>query len=126
MTHPQRTGPGSDCGPVGVYGRSTVTNWDALGDIFGGLGRAVERSLTSLFGSSNARYIRKMQPMVDAIGALEPKYQAMTDAESKEQTPRFRKRLAGGETLDDLLVEAFAVCREAGRATWACGTTTSS
>ncbi|MEI8371625.1 MAG: SEC-C metal-binding domain-containing protein [Planctomycetota bacterium] len=89
--------------------------WDALGDIFGGISRAVERSLTSLFGSSNARYIKKMQPTVDAIGALEPKYQAMTDAELKEQTAKFRKRLAGGETLDDLLVEAFAVCREAGR-----------
>ena len=89
--------------------------WDALGDAFGGLGRFVERSLTGLFGSSNARYIRKLQPMVDAIGALEPKYQAMTDAELTEQTAKFRKRLAGGETLDDLLVEAFAVCREAGR-----------
>ncbi len=89
--------------------------WDALGDFFGGISRALERSLTSLFGSSNARYIKKMQPMVDAIGALEPKYQAMTDAELKEQTAKFRKRLAGGETLDDLLVEAYAVCREAGR-----------
>ena len=52
---------------------------------------------------------------VAAINALEPKYQAMTDAELREQTVKFRKRLAGGETLDDLLVEAFAVCREAGR-----------
>ena len=50
-----------------------------------------------------------------AIGALEPKYQALTDGEIKEQTDKFRKRLAAGETLDDLLVEAFAVCREAGR-----------
>src|SRR5271169_2809059 len=89
--------------------------WDGLGDLFGGLGRFVERSLTGLFGSSNARYIKKMQPMVDAIGALEPKYQAMTDAELKEQTAKFRKRLAGGETLDDLLIEAYAVSREAGR-----------
>src|SRR5271157_2225053 len=89
--------------------------WDALGDIFGGMSRGLERSLTSLFGSSNARYIKKLQPMVDAIAALEPKYQALTDAELKEQTAKFRKRLAGGETLDDLLVEAYAVCREAGR-----------
>ncbi len=55
--------------------------WDVLGDVFGGLGRFVERSLTSLFGSSNARYIKKLQPKVDAINALEPKYQAMTDEE---------------------------------------------
>ena len=89
--------------------------WDILGLIFGGFARSIERGITSLFGSSNARYIRKLQPTVDAISALEPKYQVMTDAELKEQTATFRKRLATGETLDDLLVEAFAVCREAGR-----------
>ncbi|MGD0898472.1 MAG: SEC-C metal-binding domain-containing protein [Thermoguttaceae bacterium] len=89
--------------------------WDLLGLVFGGIGRTVERSLTNLFGSSNARYLKKLQPTVAAINALEPKYQALTDAELKEQTAKFRKRLAGGETPDDLLVEAFAVCREAGR-----------
>jgi preprotein translocase subunit SecA len=89
--------------------------WDALGVVFGGAGKAVERSLTSLFGSSNARYLKKLHPIVAAVNALEPKYQVLTDAELKEQTSKFRKRLVGGETLDDLLVEAFAVCREAGR-----------
>jgi preprotein translocase subunit SecA len=89
--------------------------WDAVGDIFNGMSRGLERSLTSLFGSSNARYIRKLHPMVAAIAALEPNYQTMTDAELREQTVKFRKRLAGGETLDDLLIEAYAVCREAGR-----------
>ena len=88
---------------------------DVLGGFFGGIGRAVERSITSLFGSSNARYLKKLQPTVYAISALEPKYQEMTDAELREQTVKFRKRLAGGETLNDLLIEAFAVCREAGR-----------
>jgi preprotein translocase subunit SecA len=83
--------------------------------LFGGIGRTVERTITGLFGSSNARYLKKLQPTIDAINALESKYQAMTDAELREQTARFRKRLAAGETLDDLLVEAFAVCREAGR-----------
>ena len=89
--------------------------WDVVSDFFGGIGRGIERAITSLFGSSNARYLKKLQPTVDAINALEPKYQAMTDAELREQTAKFRKRLAAGETLDDLLVEAFAVCREAGR-----------
>ncbi len=89
--------------------------WDVLSLIFGGVARGIERGITSLFGSSNARFIKKLQPTVDAINALEPKYQAMTDAELREQTPKFRKRLAAGETLDDILVEAFAVCREAGR-----------
>ena len=69
-----------------------------------------------MFGSSNARFIKRLQPKVDAINALEPKYQAMTDADLRNQTVEFRRRLTAGETLDDLLVEAFAVCREAGRA----------
>jgi preprotein translocase subunit SecA len=88
---------------------------DVFNLIFGGIARSIERGITSLFGSSNARYIKKLQPTVDAVNALESKYQAMTDAELREQTVKFRKRLAAGETLEDLLVEAFAVCREAGR-----------
>ena len=89
--------------------------WDAASGFFNGLGTRVERSITGLFGSSNARYIKKLQPQIDAINALEPKYQAMSDAELREQTAVFKKRLAEGQTLDDLLIEAFAVCREAGR-----------
>jgi preprotein translocase subunit SecA len=89
--------------------------WELLGEVMGGFGRAVERTATSLFGSSNARYIKKLQPKVAAINALEQKYQALSDEELREQTVLFRKRLAAGETLDDLLVEAFAVCREGGR-----------
>jgi preprotein translocase subunit SecA len=89
--------------------------WEIVSLIFGGIGRAFERAITSLFGSSNARYIKKLQPKVDAINALEPKYQAMSDDELRQQTTIFRERLAKGETLDDLLVEAFAVCREGGR-----------
>jgi preprotein translocase subunit SecA len=89
--------------------------WDVLSYFFGGVGRGLERGITSLFGSSNARFLKKLQPTIDAINALESRYQAMTDAELREQTAKFRKRLAAGETLDELLVEAFAVCREAGR-----------
>ncbi len=89
--------------------------WEFLSLVFGGLARSIERAITSLFGSSNARYIKKLQAKVEAINALEPKYQAMTDEELRQQTVEFRKRLAAGETLDDLLVEAFAVCREGGR-----------
>jgi len=89
--------------------------FEIVTDAFSGLARGMERGLTSLFGSSNARYLRKLQPVIDAINAREPKYQEMTDAELREQTDKFRQRLAAGETLDDLLIEAFAVCREAGR-----------
>jgi preprotein translocase subunit SecA len=89
--------------------------WDALGDFFTGLTSAIERTVTSLFGSSNARYIKKLQSRVEAINRLEPRFQAMSDEELRHQTTLFRERLAQGESLDDLLVEAFAVCREGGR-----------
>ena len=88
---------------------------DIAGSVFGGFGRSLERSLTALFGSSNARYIKKLQPKVAAINALESKYQGMTDEELRQQTVRFRERLAAGQTADDIMTEAFAVCREASR-----------
>ncbi len=89
--------------------------WEIVGELLGGVTRRLERLITGVFGSSNARYLKKLQPGVDAINSLEAKYQAMTDEELKEQTTRFRERLATGETHDNLLAEAFAVCREAGR-----------
>ena len=89
--------------------------WDNIGDFFNALTRGIESYLTSLFGSSNARYIKKLQPRVDAINALEPEMQKLTDEQLKAKTDEFRGRLRNGETLDDLLTEAFAVCREAGR-----------
>jgi preprotein translocase subunit SecA len=90
-------------------------SWELVTDLFTGLTGGIERSVTGLFGSSNARYIRRLAPKVQAINALEPKYQAMTDEELREQTRQFQQRLDAGETLDGLLVEAFAVCREGGR-----------
>lgn len=89
--------------------------WEYIGLFFSSLTGGVERTVTTVFGSSNARFIRKLQGKVDAINALEPKYDAMSDAELREQTDKFRDRLAAGETLDDILVESFAVCRAAGR-----------
>ena len=89
--------------------------WEIVSDTFVVVGQAVDRTITSLFGSANARYLRRLQPKVQAINDLEPRYQRMTDAELREQTAKFRKRLEAGETLDDLLIEAFAVCREASR-----------
>ncbi len=89
--------------------------FEIVSDGIGAVARGLERGITSLFGSSNARYIRRLTPRVQAICAREPQYQQMTDAELREQTDKFRKRLEAGETLDDLLIDAFAVCREAGR-----------
>ena len=92
---------------------------ERIWEILSGIGNAIlgrfERSVTGLFGSANARFLKRLHPKVEAIGALEPKYQAMTDAELQSQTAEFRRRLEAGETLDEILVEAFAVCREGGR-----------
>ena len=89
--------------------------WDGFSNVASGAGSRLERFITGLFGSSNARYLRRLEPRIEAINSLEPKYRAMSEAELRGQTAEFRRRLAGGETLDDILVEAFAVCREGGR-----------
>ncbi|MEX0688495.1 MAG: SEC-C metal-binding domain-containing protein [Pirellulales bacterium] len=89
--------------------------WDAVTGGASALSGRTERFITGLFGSSNARYLRKLEPRIEAINLLESRYQAMSNAELAGQTADFRRRLAAGETLDDILVEAFAVCREGGR-----------
>ncbi len=89
--------------------------WEAVSGIFSALAHGFERTLTSVFGSSNARFVRKLQPKVEAIAALEPKMRALSNEELRGLTAEFRKRLAAGEHLDNLLVEAFAAARESGR-----------
>jgi preprotein translocase subunit SecA len=69
--------------------------------------------LSKLFGSRNDRQLKRMSRVVARINALEPDLKSLTDAELRARTDEFRKRLADGETLDDLLPEAFAVVREA-------------
>ena len=69
--------------------------------------------LTKFFGSRNDRVLKKIQPLVVRINKLEPEMQKLDDAALAAKTVEFRNRLANGETLDDLLVEAFAVAREA-------------
>lgn len=66
-----------------------------------------------IFGSANDRYLAKLEPKITAINELEPEYQALSNDELKAKTAEFRMRLEQGETLDSLLVEAFAVVREA-------------
>jgi preprotein translocase subunit SecA len=69
--------------------------------------------LTKMFGSKNERELRKMQPAVDRINALEPAMQALSDAELRALTGRFKERIERAEPLDELLPEAFAAVREA-------------
>ena len=70
-----------------------------------------------LFGTVNDRIVKRMRPRVEAINALEPDLEKLSDQDLKARTEWLRKRLAEGETLDDLLVEAFATVREASKRT---------
>ncbi len=74
----------------------------------------VTKIFRKVFGSRNERLVKRMSKVVDQINGLEPQMQALSDDELKANTIRFRERLANGEALDDLLVEAFATVREAG------------
>lgn len=71
----------------------------------------------SLFGTANERYIKKLQPNVQKIEALETEFEQLSDDEIRLKTDEFRKRLEEGEKLDDILVEAFAAVREAAKRT---------
>ncbi|MEM1162863.1 MAG: preprotein translocase subunit SecA, partial [Pseudomonadota bacterium] len=77
---------------------------------FGAIGK-------KFFGTRNDRKVKATQKTVDAVNALEPEYEALSDDALKAKTEEFKRRLAGGESLDDLLPEAFAVVREASKRT---------
>ena len=68
--------------------------------------------LKAIFGTKNDREVKRMRKTVAKINALEPEYEKLSDEELRGKTEEFKKRLANGETLDDILVEAFAVVRE--------------
>jgi preprotein translocase subunit SecA len=107
--------------------------YEKLGDALSGFSDAVGRWLMALFGSSNERYIREMgylrsktpgithnaKPgsLLEQVNSLEEKMRALTDEQLRDLTPPLKQRLANGATLEDILPEAFAACREAGRRT---------
>jgi len=70
-----------------------------------------------LFGSANDRYVKGLEPRVGEINALEPEMAALSDVELRGRTETFKQRIAAGEELDDILVEAFATVREAAKRT---------
>jgi len=78
---------------------------------------AFEKALAKVFGTKHEREIKKMRPMIAAIGDLEPQMQALSNEDLAAQTIKFREQLAQGATLDDILIPAFATVREAGRRT---------
>ena len=69
--------------------------------------------LEKIFGSYSERELKRIMPIVESIEAMEPEIRALTDAQLRAKTDEFKERLANGETLDDILPEAFAVVREA-------------
>ena len=68
-----------------------------------------------LFGSANDRFVKKQYRIVQHINSLEPEIEKLSDEELRTKTQEFKQRLKDGETLDDLLPEAFAVVREAAK-----------
>ncbi|WP_152050744.1 preprotein translocase subunit SecA [Tautonia marina] len=89
--------------------------WDKTTNALNAFSEGVSHGLVRVFGNSNERQIRRLQPIVSQINDLEPTVERLSDDALKQKSTEFRKRLASGATLDDLLPEAFAVCREGGR-----------
>ncbi len=78
-------------------------------------GKGDMKLLEKIFGTHSERELKKIEPIVDQIEALRPSMQALSDEELKAKTEEFKERLAQGETLDDILPEAYAVVREAAK-----------
>lgn len=77
----------------------------------------VQTILAKIFGTKNEREMKRLWPMVETISALEPTVASLSDSQLRDKTPELKKRLEDGETLDDLLPEAFAVVREVAKRT---------
>src|ERR1700761_4668226 len=77
----------------------------------------ISNILTKIFGSRNERLVKQYAQVVRQISELEPAMAALSDTELKAKTAAFKERVAGGESLDAVLPEAFAVVREAGKRT---------
>ena len=72
-------------------------------------------ALKKVLGTSHEREVKRLRPRVEAINALESGIAKLSDAELKAKTPEFKEKLDNGASLDDILNEAFAVCREGGK-----------
>jgi len=73
----------------------------------------VDKIISLIFGTKHERDVKKLKPVVARVNALEPDMQKLSNDELKQKTSEFRQRIEKGETLDDLLPEAFALVREA-------------
>jgi preprotein translocase subunit SecA len=75
----------------------------------------LESALAKVFGTKHDRELKRIRPIVAAINDLEPELKQFSDADLAQETVKFKQQIAQGATLDDILIRAFAVCREAGR-----------
>lgn len=75
----------------------------------------MSKIVDKVFGTHSERELKRIKPLVDKVESLKPTFEAMSDMELKEMTGKYKERLANGETLDDLLPEAFATVREAAK-----------
>ena len=75
----------------------------------------LNKVLTKFIGTKNERELKKLRPIVATVGDMEPALRALSDEQLRGKTAEFRQRLTNGESLNDILPEAFAVTREAGR-----------
>src|SRR2546421_2318841 len=75
----------------------------------------IQTVLAKVFGTENERQLKRLRPLVEEVNAVEPEISVLSDDQLRAKTTELRKRLSEGSTLDDLLPEAFAVVREAGR-----------
>ncbi len=75
----------------------------------------IQRVLTKMFGSKHERDMKQLRPLIEQINSLEPGVQTLTDEQLKAKTPEFQQRIKNGEKLNEILPEAFAVCREAAK-----------
>src|SRR3989344_3678930 len=73
--------------------------------------------LSKFFGDSHQKFVKKLQPIVENINSFEEKVKGLSDEQLKEKTKDLQQQLADGKTLDDILPEAFALAREAGKRT---------
>src|SRR4029079_9607713 len=102
--------PCSTHGPMDLWTHGLVQSPDihrvavAVPSIF-----MLDTLLAKVFGTQNERELKKIRPIVDQINALEQSTRGLTDAQLRDKTAEFRTRVANGESLDDLLPEAFAV-----------------
>ncbi|MBC8327745.1 MAG: preprotein translocase subunit SecA [Planctomycetes bacterium] len=90
-----------------------MVDFDSINDSIGAVGHGFGKMLRAVFGSQNARRLKKMQPMVEAINARRAWAEGLSEAEVKAQTAAWRQELAEGRKLDELIPEAFAMVREA-------------